>query len=106
MNPAAKSRTEQTTERANYQFDEQDRTLCWEGVMLRLPALCAIALSFLIAGCGAATDPVHRHGTLLKTCPHLRTFYTFQNKLYLKEGNRYLHVESNDIDVCGQIAIL
>ena len=41
--------------------------------MLR-PACCAIALSFLLAGCGEATDPVHRSGTLVKTCPNLRTF--------------------------------
>ena len=32
--------------------------------MLR-PACCAIALSFLLAGCGEATDPVHRSGTLV-----------------------------------------
>jgi hypothetical protein len=73
--------------------------------MLR-PAICSIALSFLLAGCVEATDPVHRHGLLVKTCPNLRTFYTFQNKPYLKEGNRYRHVDSNDIDVCSQIAML
>jgi hypothetical protein len=84
---------------------QRDRTLCSEGVMFHLE-LCAIALLFLLAGCVEATDPVHRHGILVKTCPNLRTFYTFQNKLYLKEGNRYRHVDSNDIDVCGQIAML
>ena len=77
----------------------------WESVMLR-SALCAIALSFLLVGCYEAKDPVHRHGILVKTCPNHRIFYTFQNKLYLKEGNRYRHVESNDFDVCGQIAML
>ena len=50
-------------------------------------ALCAITLSFLLAGCYELKDPVHRHGILVKTCPNYRTFYTFQNKLYLKEGN-------------------
>ena len=69
-------------------------------------ALCAITLSFLLAGCYESKDPVHRRGILVKTCPNHRTFYTFQNKLYLKEGNQYRHVESNDFDVCGQIAML
>ena len=83
--------------------------------MLR-PACCAIALSFLLAGCGEATDPglsagEGRQGSmkaaaLVKTCPNLRTFYAWQNQLYLKEGNRYRRVECNDIDVCGQIAML
>jgi hypothetical protein len=79
--------------------------LRWESVMFR-SALCAVALSFLLVGCYEAKDPVHRHGILVKTCPNHRIFYTFQNKLYLKEGNRYRHVESNDFDVCGQIAML
>ena len=64
--------------------------------MLR-PACCAIALSFLLAGCGEATDPVHRSGTLVKTCPNLRTFYAWQNQLYLKEGNRYRRVETTTL---------
>ena len=74
-----------------------------EEQMLR-SACCAIALSLLLAGCGETTDPVHRSGTLVKTCPHLRTFYAWQNKLYLKEGNRYRQVDSNDVDVCEQVA--
>ena len=65
---------------------------------------CAIALSLLLAGCGETRDPVHRSGTLVKTCPHLRTFYAWQNKLYLKEGNRYRQVDSNDVDLCEQVA--
>jgi hypothetical protein len=75
-----------------------------EEQMLR-SACCAIALSLLLAGCGEATDPVHRSGTLVKTCPHLRTFYAWQNKLYLKEGNRYRQVDSNDVDVCEQVVM-
>jgi len=59
----------------------------------------------LLAGCGETTDPVHRSGTLVKTCPHLRTFYAWQNKLYLKEGNRYRQVDSNDVDVCEQVVM-
>ena len=64
---------------------------------------CAVVL---LAGCGEATDPVHRSGTLVKTCPNLRPSQVWQNQLYLKEGNRYRRVESNEIDVCGQIAML
>ena len=74
-----------------------------EEQMLR-SGCCAIALSLLLAGCGETRDPVHRSGTLVKTCPHLRTFYAWQNKLYLKEGNRYRQVDSNDVDLCEQVA--
>ena len=72
--------------------------------MLR-SACCAIAMSLLMAGCGETTDPVHHSGTLVKTCPHFRTFYAWQNKLYLKEGNRYRQVGSNDVDVCEQVVM-
>jgi hypothetical protein len=65
--------------------------------MLR-SACCAIAMSLLMAGCGETTDPVHHSGILVKTCPHLRTFYAWQNKLYLKECNRYRQVDSNDVE--------
>ena len=70
--------------------------------MLRL-ALCA-TLSFTLLGCG---EPIHslKRSTFVKTCPHLRTFYSLQNKLYLKEGNNYQEVERHGDDVCNdQIA--
>ena len=28
----------------------------------------------------------------------------WQNKLYLKESNRYRQVDSNDVDLCAQVA--
>ena len=72
--------------------------------MLRL-ALCA-TLSFTLLGCG---EPIHsvKRSAFVKTCPHLRTFYSWQNKLYLKEGNNYQEVEWHGDDVCNdQIAQL
>ena len=68
-------------------------------------ALCA-TLSFTLLGCG---EPIHsvKRSTFVKTCPHLRTFYSWQNKLYLKEGNNYQEVERHGDDVCNdQIAQL
>jgi hypothetical protein len=68
-------------------------------------ALCA-TISFTLLGCG---EPIHsvKRSTFVKICPHLRTFYSLQNKLYLKEGNNYQEVERHGDDVCNdQIAQL
>jgi hypothetical protein len=74
-------------------------------IMLRL-ALCG-TLSFTLLGCGAPIHSVKRSGTFVKICPHLRTFYSWQNKLYLKEGNNYQEVERDGDDGCNdQIAQL
>ena len=79
------SRTERITARRIVSSIVATALCRWEIVMLR-SAVCAIVLSFLLAGCYEAKDPVHRHGILVKTCPGHRIFYTFQNKLYLKRG--------------------
>jgi hypothetical protein len=65
--------------------------------MLRL-ALCA-TLSFTLLGCGETIHSVKRCA-FVKTCPHLRTFYSWQNKLYLKEGNNYQEVERHGDELC------
>ena len=69
-------------------------------------ALCAVALSFLLVGCYEAKDPVHRHGILVKTCPNHRIFYTFQNKLYLKEDIDTLKVMTSTCAVRSQCSDL
>jgi hypothetical protein len=75
--------------------------------MFRL-RVCALAFLPALSGCGggAPVDPVGRSGTLLKTCPNLRTFYTWHGKLYLKQGNSYRKVGGGDGDLCDQIATL
>ena len=73
--------------------------------MLRL-ALCG-TLSLTLLGCGEPIHSVKRSGTFVKICPHLRTFYSWQNKLYLKEGNNYQEVERQEDDLCDdQVAQL
>jgi hypothetical protein len=68
--------------------------------------VCVPALLLVLSGCGEG-EPVHpvgRSGTLLKTCPNLRTFYKWQGKLYLKDANGYREVGHQNGDLCDQIA--
>jgi hypothetical protein len=61
--------------------------------------------------CDRAMSLAHKLSRELRAAedrtPHLRTFYSLQNKLYLKEGNNYHEVERHGDDVCNdQIAQL
>ena len=63
---------------------------------MRCTIACAIALPLVLAGCGEPVEPasdVARRGKLVKMCPNLRAVYTWQGKLYVKDGERYHQVE-------------
>jgi hypothetical protein len=74
---------------------------------MRCTIACAMALPLVLAGCGEAVEPaneVARHGKLVKTCPTLRAVYTWQGKLYVKDGERYHQVDRTDDELCDMTA--
>ena len=79
------SRTERTTARRIVSSMVATALCRWESVMLR-SAVCAIALSFLLAGCYEAKNPVHRHGIRVKTCPNIDHFSTISKQAVFERG--------------------
>jgi uncharacterized protein involved in tolerance to divalent cations len=53
--------------------------------------LCAM-LSLILFVCAERIHSAKPSGALVKIYPQLRSFYTWQNKLCLKEGNSYQEV--------------
>ena len=69
---------------------------------MRCTIACAIALPLVLAGCGESIEPaneVARHGKL-EDLPTLRAVYTWQGKLYVKDGERY-HQASGRTTSCA-----
>ena len=76
-------------------------------VGMRCTIACAIALPLFLTGCGEPVEPasdVARRGKLVKTCPSLRAVYAWQDKLYVKDGERYHQVERTTDELCDMTA--
>jgi tripartite-type tricarboxylate transporter receptor subunit TctC len=61
--------------------------------------LCAM-LSLILFVCAERIHSAKPSGALVKIYPQLRSFYTWQNKLCLKEGNSYQEVERTRRVMC------
>ena len=74
---------------------------------MRCTIACAIALPLVLTGCGESVEPASdmaRRGKLVKMCPNLRAVYTWQGKLYVKDGERYHQIEGTHDELCDMTA--
>ena len=68
---------------------------------MRCTIACAIALPLVLTGCGEPVEPasdVARRGKLVETV------YAWQDKLYVKDGERYHQVERTTDELCDMTA--